>query len=122
MKRFFAPPDGFPTFCFLLYLAAEGTERSILVVIATLTDARTVGEHLLAIPAGFIADAAVALLLSLPLFVIAHHSARRRWSSRVTPLVNVFAALIAVFLAFENISDILFWNEFQSRFNGIAIN
>ncbi len=70
---------------------------------------------------GFLNDVAVAVLLAMVLrapFALFSRFGRYRW---VRFAGHLFFMLVVGLVAFGWVAEIFFWNEFSSRFNGIAV-
>ena len=77
---------------------------------------------MLAFAVGSLRDMALAALLVAPA-LLAFILLRPLWRSRPGRLVAIFAATAMIGLAlFGGVAEIFFWNEFDSRFNGVAVN
>jgi len=122
MLNTLSPRYRFPALAMLIYLAAASVERLGLIAIAYKDNSGRLGELLLALPTGLFVDAAMACLLGLPFFFILHHFRRllqKRW---VSTLASVMLLALLWNLFFSNVAALIFWQEFSSRFNGIAVN
>ncbi len=122
MLSFLSPRYRFPALAVLIYVLATSVERLALTFAASGDNPGRLGELLLAMPIGLVMDAAMACLLALPFFLILHHFQgllQKRW-------VSVLATLMLIGLLwnlfFSNVAALIFWEEFSSRFNGIAVN
>lgn len=67
-------------------------------------------------------DAAVALWWSLPLVLLGWWWPRRRGRGALTVAAVVLSALLLGAAVFVSVSEFVFWNEFASRFNFIAVD
>jgi len=87
-----------------------------------LFDTRTVPDLLIAVGFGAVNDAAMALALGLP-FLIALYGLQRplRWRPVGWLAHGLFMAMLGV-LVFAAVAEFFYWNEFNSRFAGIAVN
>ena len=122
MLHFLTPRYRFPALSILIYLVATSIERLALIVMAYEDNTGRLGELLLALPMGLLADTAMACLLGLPFFFVLHHLPgflQKRWVSRLASLMLLF---LLWNLFFSNVAALIFWEEFSSRFNGIAVN
>lgn len=116
------PRQQFWLLCLGLFLVAETLGRILLCVLAG-TDGQQLFPAVFAIVLlGVINDVAIATLLGLP-FLIGLHALARLWRRRpgqVIAHLSLFTLLTV--LVFGQISSVVFWNEFDSRFNSIAVN
>lgn len=122
MLNFLTPRYRFPALAMLIYVAAASIERVALIGMAYKDNTGRLGELLLALPMGLLADAAMACVLGLPFFLILHHFPKllqKRWLS-IMASVMLLGLLWNLF--FSNVAALIFWEEFSSRFNGIAVN
>ncbi|NQU56305.1 MAG: LTA synthase family protein [Rhodospirillales bacterium] len=122
MLSFLTPRYRFPALAILIYLTAASIERLALIGMAYKDNSGRLGELLLALPTGLLADAAMACLLGLPFFFMLHHGQgflQKRW---VSALASVMLLALLWNLFFSNVAALIFWEEFSSRFNGIAVN
>lgn len=122
MFGFLNPRYRFPTIAVFIYIVATSVERLALTVLAYGDNPGRMGEFLLAFPIGLIMDAAMACLLAWPFYVILHHFQgllQKRWLS---VLASLMLAGLLWNLFFSNVAALFFWEEFSSRFNGIAVN
>jgi phosphoglycerol transferase MdoB-like AlkP superfamily enzyme len=122
MIRFLTPRYSFPALAIVIYMVASTIERIAISVLAWGDNSGHQGELLLALPAGILMDGAMAGLLSLPFFLILHHLPgllQKRWVSMLASLM-LLGLLWNLF--FSNVAALIFWEEFSSRFNGIAVN
>jgi len=122
MLSFLTPRYRFPALALVIYMVASTIERIALSALAWSDNTGHQGELLLALPAGILMDGAMAGLLGLPFFLFLHHLPgllQKRW-------VSVLASLMLLGLLwnlfFSNVAALIFWEEFSSRFNGIAVN
>lgn len=122
MLNFLTPRYRFPALSILIYITATSIERVALIALAYKDNPGRFGELLLTLPVGLLADAAMACLLGLPFFLILHHLPgflQKRW---VSALASVMLLGLLWNLFFSNVAALIFWEEFSSRFNGIAVN
>ena len=122
MIRFLTPRYSFPALAIVIYMVASTIERIAISVLAWGDNSGHQGELLLALPAGILMDGAMAGLLGLPFFLILHHLPgllKKRWVSMLASLM-LLGLLWNLF--FSNVAALIFWEEFSSRFNGIAVN
>lgn len=116
------PRPGFWLLCLLAYVAIAGVVRIGLaawVAATTETTALDLGRALLA---GAVADTAMAVALGLPflLGLVLLRRPLRWWPGRLA--AHLMLAALSVGLVFGAVAEFFFWNEFSSRFNGIAVN
>lgn len=105
----------------LVFVAIETIERCILVVYAILQEPSDIWLLIGAIPPGLLEDISVGVMVGMP-FLIGFVALAGLWNrgwSRPLALVIFFVSLWS-FLFFE-ISEYFFWEEFDSRLNGIAV-
>jgi phosphoglycerol transferase MdoB-like AlkP superfamily enzyme len=122
MLNFLTPRYRFPALAIIIYVAATSVERLALIALAYSDNVGHMGELLLALLMGLIMDSAMAGLLGLPFFLILHHfpgTLQKRWISRMASLMLL---VLLWNLFFSNVAALVFWEEFSSRFNGIAVN
>ena len=122
MLSFLSSRYRFPTIAILIYIVATSIERLALTALASGDNPGRLGDLLLAFPIGLLMDAAMACILALPFFLILHHFQgllQKRW---VSILASVMLAALLWNLIFSNVAALIFWEEFSSRFNGIAVN
>ncbi|MSO98673.1 MAG: hypothetical protein EXR11_10720 [Rhodospirillaceae bacterium] len=116
------PWSKFWLFCLLIYIAAQSCVRIVLSLIAGFDDPSLLSMLAAAIPLGLVNDAAMAVLLSLPfaagLYLFPALWRRPLWTKAAHGL---FFVLLMV-LVFDQVAAVIFWNEFDSRFNAIAVN
>ncbi len=109
------------TICLALFLAVETLGRAILTGWAALDHPGYLPELLLGWPLGLLDDAATGVLLALPflfgLYLFAPLFRRRALAWIPHVMLLVFLGVL-VFIA---ASELVFWNEFNSRLNGIAV-
>ena len=109
-------------YCIGLYIAIQTLGRLILTGWVAVESPNAVLPILLRFPLGIIDDVIMAVVLGLPflLGLVAFgnlaHKRPMKWTAHLTLLT------FAVALIFIEVSQLFFWNEFDSRFNGIAIN
>ncbi|WP_417783824.1 LTA synthase family protein [Terasakiella pusilla] len=107
--------------CFALYIAVNLGVRITLITAFLHTSAPDLGTLLPVIGYGLINDIAIASLLSFPIFMLLF-VCRKWWQTRV----GVGVAFIIFFgvlclLSFTALAELIFWNEFDSRFNTTAV-
>lgn len=94
---------------------------ALLTVLATPASDRSLGDTMLALASGALRDLAVALFFAL--FYLALLNLRgkpwRKTFGRTT--LRIFIALGIFLLLFSAVAEMLFWDEFDSRLNGIAL-
>jgi len=106
----------------LLFVLVQTLGRAVLVAWSLWTESRFGIAMVGSLLYGVVADAATALALGAPflfgLYAIGPmwRRAVMRWGAHALLIVML---LILVFTAF---AEIFFWNEFDSRFNSIAVN
>ena len=96
--------------------------RLILATLIGSTDfGAAPGAYLTAFAVGMFNDAVVAIILAMLLrapFALFSRLGRRSW---VRALGHLFFMGMAGVIAFGWVAEIFFWNEFDARFNGIAV-
>ncbi|MBM3565426.1 MAG: hypothetical protein FJX42_04850 [Alphaproteobacteria bacterium] len=104
------------------FLAVESLDRAALLVWSGVTGAGIERGILPLIFYGLLEDLGVGLALGVP--VLGALFLRRRWlRSRIgAVLAHIVLFLMAAALSFNEAAELLFWNEFDSRFNSIAVN
>jgi phosphoglycerol transferase MdoB-like AlkP superfamily enzyme len=122
MINFLTPRYRFPALAIVIYMVASTIERIALSKLAWGDNSSHHLDIIMALPAGILMDGAMAGLLGLPFFLILHHLPgllKKRWVSWLASLM-LLALLWNLF--FSNIAALIFWEDFSSRFNGIAVN
>jgi len=112
----------FPAIAVLTYIAVMSVERFVLAILAYGVNSEYPGEFLLSFPVGLLQDFGMAILLATPFVWGLHHFQgffRRKWASLLAQAMLLGFLWV---LFFSNASAVFFWNEFDSRFNGIAVN
>jgi len=106
-----------------LFVAVSTTTRALLALRADLAFAGGSGEWLRVFAYGFLFDAVAATCVALPvalwLALVPNAVARSRLHRALTVLVFAAFAYAAILLA---VAEWLFWDEFGSRFNFIAVD
>ncbi|MDO8290968.1 MAG: sulfatase-like hydrolase/transferase [Parvibaculum sp.] len=93
----------------------------LLTVLATKASERSSGDIFEALAAGAVHDLAVAAIFAL-VFAVLFNLRGQAWPSRWGRGVLIgFVALGIFLLMFSAIAEVLFWDEFDSRLNGIAL-
>ena len=109
--------------CLALFLSLASLVRVVLVVwVHVEGEPGHDGALLAALFSGVGQDLAVGLWLTLPLFLaflLLQPLFRRRFGRSLAHLLGY--ALVTA-LVFGAVAELFFWNEFDSRFNGIAVN
>lgn len=123
LKRLWRLPYGFAVFCLIVYVISESIERGVLIASSIIDrpDAR-ITDYLWTFPAGFLADAAMACLVGAPFVVLFHHLGKRLGHRMFRVVASIALVILVLAVGFEDVSTMLFWNEFASRFNSIAVN
>ncbi len=108
--------------CLLVFLAIESLDRLVLTVWTSFNHPGSLFSLLKYFPLGIVDDAATAVLLGMP-FLIGIYTLTR-WHRRLFFRFAAHAALLlfCIALVFIEVAQLFFWNEFDSRFNGIAVN
>ncbi|MBM3571258.1 MAG: LTA synthase family protein [Alphaproteobacteria bacterium] len=108
--------------CLGVFMAAATATRLGLAGWVAALDHRTVGELPLALAFGIINDAAMAIVLGLP-FLLGLFLLHRLWRWRpATWLAHLMLAALLGVLIFAAMAEFFYWNEFNGRFAGIAVN
>ncbi|MES1991468.1 MAG: LTA synthase family protein [Pseudomonadota bacterium] len=93
----------------------------LLTALATSASERTYTDFLAAFAAGAVRDLAVAAAFAL-VYVLLFNIRGKAWPSRWGRSVLIgFVAAGIFLLLFSAIAEVLFWDEFNSRLNGIAL-
>jgi len=93
----------------------------LLTVLATQASERTFTDIFAALGAGALRDLAIASVFALA-FAFLFNIRRKAWPSRWGRGVLIgFVAFGIFLLLFSAIAEVLFWDEFDSRLNGIAL-
>lgn len=105
-----------------VFIGVQVTVRLAIAVWTMIGEGRVSGSLLLSLLQGLADDAATGLALGAPFLLGLHVLAplwRRRWArAGAHALLYVFLCV----LAFTALAELFFWNEFDSRFNSIAVN
>lgn len=109
----------------LLGLLALAGWTLVRLILATRVESTSFGAapfaYMGAFALGVLNDIAVAVLLAMALrgpFALFSRFGRRRW---VRFLGHLFFMLVAGLIVFGWVAELFFWEEFSSRFNGIAV-
>lgn len=108
--------------CLTVFLVVESADRVTLLFWSLAGDLALTSELVAAVPLGSFDDFVVALLLGAPFlagFYAFAPALRRPVLAAAAHLL--FLAMLAA-LVFIEAAQFLFWNEFDSRFNSIAVN
>jgi phosphoglycerol transferase MdoB-like AlkP superfamily enzyme len=121
-----APPKAILRYLLILWAAVGAVFVVDRVVIFFLSNTAVAADSwrdiVLAFGVGSVRDMALAALLVAPA-LLAFMLLRRLWRPRIGRIVAMLAATGIVGLAlFGGVAEIFFWNEFDSRFNGVAVN
>jgi len=116
------PRQHFWLLCVVLFVAADSLGRVALVLMASGNGTAIFPNGMAVFPLGLINDTAIAMLLALP-FLLGLHVLARFWRTRPGAVLAhlIFYALLMV-PVLTQIAGVIFWNEFDSRFNSIAVN
>ncbi len=108
--------------CVLTFVAAETVVRlSLMAWVGYLHPEHTL-PILVLLPVGFAADVAMGALLGSP-FLIGLHLGRRYWRRRwMRVLAHLMLLVLCGALILIDISALFYWNDFDSRFDSIAVN
>lgn len=108
--------------CLVAFLAVSAVVRLGLAGWVWGSSDAAVGPLLVALLAGPVDDLAVAVPLGLP-FLLGLVLLRGFWRWRIgTALAHLVLLALCTVLVFSAVAEFFFWNEFASRFNGIAVN
>ena len=112
----------FWTAALLLFVAVQTLDRAVLIAWSLWTESRFGTALLGSLLYGIVADAATALTLGAP-FLFGLYALGAMWR-RVVMRWSAHLLLVAMLLTlvFTAFAEIFFWNEFDSRFNSIAVN
>jgi len=109
-------------YCIALFIVIQSIGRLVLTVWVGVSRPDAVLPILARFPLGIIDDVMMAVLLGLP-FLFGLMILGNVWQKRPFKWAAHFMLLsFSVALIFIEVSQLFFWNEFDSRFNGIAIN
>jgi phosphoglycerol transferase MdoB-like AlkP superfamily enzyme len=122
MTNFLTPRYCFPALAILIYMVACTIERIVLSKFAWSDNSAHHLDIVIALPAGILMDWAMASLLSLPFFLILHHLPGLLKKRCISWLASLMLLGLLWNLFFSNMAALIFWEEFSSRFNGIAVN
>lgn len=108
---------------FLVYLAAATLGRVVLMAINGSDITPDVARWPLALGAGFIMDLMIGLYVCLP-FALFLSLLPRRWldSRAARVLVSVVTYLFLFGLLYLLVAEVVFFHEFNSRFNNVAVD
>lgn len=108
--------------CLAVFMAIASATRIGLAGWVAWLDPRTLPELMLALGFGVINDAAMAVVLGLP-FILGLYVLRRplAWRTGRWGAHGLFLALLAA-LVFGAAAEFFYWNEFNGRLAGIAVN
>jgi phosphoglycerol transferase MdoB-like AlkP superfamily enzyme len=108
--------------CLLTFVVVEALNRLVVAVWILLSRPEYLKPIAARLPLGTLNDLAMGILLGLP-FLIGLHLARRFWwrlPFRIGGhLLLIFFCTAFVFI---EIAQLFFWNEFEGRFDSIAVN
>lgn len=105
-----------------VFVATETLDRAALATWAALSGTGFGAPLFLSMAWGLVEDAATALVLGAPFLAGLHLLGPlwRRRAGRVAAHLLLLAMLCV--LAFSEAGEVFFWNEFESRYNSIAVN
>lgn len=114
------PRFGFWILCLLVFVIIQTLDRIALIGWVSATHADSFPALLLTLPIGLVDDAAMGVVLGLPFLagMYLFASLWRRPTFRVAGHLLLYAMLFL--LVFIEVAQFVFWNEFDSRPNGIA--
>ncbi len=105
-----------------VFVAIETLGRAAIAAWAMATGASLVLPLVLSMGLGIVEDAATALVLGAP-FLAGLHLLAPVWRRRAGRFLAHFLLLaLLVVLVFSLAGELFFWNEFESRYNSIAVN
>lgn len=107
----------------LLYVALSAITRLIIAAhIESILLPDDLPRLAQAFALGLVRDTGIAVILLTPLFWLLA-AWRKPWNSRlVRGVVHALVAAGVCTFVFASVAELFFWDEFDSRFNGIAIN
>ena len=108
--------------CLIVNLVVESLDRLGVLVWSVSAREGTALSLLMTLPLGAVEDVAMAILLGL-LFLVGLYlfaGLLRRRSFQVLAHLLPYV-MLAVFI-FGEVAEIFFWNEFDSRYNGVAVS
>ncbi|WP_374631752.1 LTA synthase family protein [Ferrovibrio sp.] len=107
--------------CILVFIGIAALTRLALSIWIGLDTPGSMLSILSAWPAGLLDDLATALVLGLP-FLAGLYLLARPLNWRIgRPLAHLLLLVLTGVAVFSAVAEIFFWNEFNSRFNGIAV-
>lgn len=108
--------------CLAVFTVVEATDRVAVLIWSMVSGVIFTREVLAAVPVGTLDDVSTGLLLGAP-FLAGLYAGAGLLRRRVLEIAGHVTLLAMLFvLVFTEAAQILFWNEFSSRFNSIAVN
>lgn len=108
--------------CLIVNLVIESLDRLGVLIWSVSMHEATAASLLMTLPLGLVEDVAMAILLGLTFLVGLYLFAGLLRRRSVQVLAHaLLVAMLAVFI-FGEVAEIFFWNEFDSRYNGVAVS
>ena len=108
--------------CIAAFLSLESLDRFVVLIWSLFAGLSFTRELLAAVPLGAFADLSTGLLLGAP-FLFGLYAAPKLLRRTGFALAAHAALFVMLFvLVFSEAAELLFWNEFDSRFNSIAVS
>jgi phosphoglycerol transferase MdoB-like AlkP superfamily enzyme len=105
-----------------IFVIAESGDRFVLSLIAAKASPDLIPALLWTFPVGTINDLAIGVLLGGP-FLLGLYGLSQLWQRRAGYIgAHILFVLLLSIPVFDQIADVFFWREFDSRFNSIAVN
>jgi len=116
------PRSRFWLLCLAIFVGLESLDRVTLALWVGLSDRPAIPSLFAAVPLGIIEDLGMALVLGGP-FLAGLVALAPLWRRRGFAIAaHALLLVLLVGVCFEQLADLVFWNEFDSRFNSIAVN
>ena len=107
--------------CFALFALFNGVIRIVLLGMSGTFDDLFSLQTLWVFPIGFLNDIAISAILSL-VFFIGLYLFRTFWTKPIGKIIGfVIFYSVLMMLCFTALAELVFWNEFDSRFNTTAV-
>lgn len=117
-----APRLRFWVYCLAVYIGMQALVRIALTVWLALDNPAFLLPTLLLFPLGVVQDIAMGALLGAP-FIIGLLMWRGVWARKYARVAaHVMLFVFGAALIFTSASELFFWNEFEGRFDSIAVN
>jgi len=110
-------------FLYLLYLMVSLFTRLGLMIWFHPQIDNSLTTHLAIFSIGWLYDTAFYLYASIPLILILWLTPEKYWHSKIIQIIMKLWVLISIYIVcFVVISEFIFWDEFQVRFNFISVD